>query len=230
MEWKVDTFSSITIDDSVVSKLKEWAHIHKPECKFRVKMCDPMFWLTKEERERLTGPIGNYGDTGVRGPIGYEGPCSKPEPLPTVESKKVVVQIEFTIPTIYAEKICVALKTTLNSIGMEYPTWAIFKMDEGISFPCGIYKKKGFDEAYQALRMLKPNLSEQQFANAVDDCLVSPDEDLVTMEPFHGMNGCIKVLKNTVLIDTGKSNVCLSLLAIDVDANFEYLTTLLANI
>lgn len=86
---------------------------------------------------------------------------------------------------------------------------------------CGIYKRTGFDDAYNAIKILKPLMTEEIFArNHYEDKL---DLDLVEEDLFHGYNNCLTTHKADDYIDTGMSMVKLSLLSIDIAANLDYI-------
>jgi hypothetical protein len=58
------------------------------------------------------------------------------------------------------------------------------------------YKKPGFDNAYNAMKVLKPKLSEFDFTFTCGHDtygLDEPDHDLATQELYHGDENCVYV-------------------------------------
>lgn len=91
----------------------------------------------------------------------------------------------------------------------------------------GIYAKKGFYEAYEALKILKQNLIPEEFAyDSLNECW---DEDLVEKKVYNGPIECLKVVTDIRdNIKTGESNVTLSLLMCDIEVNLHYIKTILS--
>lgn len=234
-----DTASSnkIVLNKST-SDLKEWIQSNNFSCdlKMHISPCDPYFWLTSEERSKLrgaigcTGPIGAYGCTGAMGQTG-----SKNKLYPPIDNrehyadKNVIVKISFNMVSNRSKEICeTKLYVTHNELGDAIDTWKYYPKCVEKTYPCGIYPKKGFHEAYNAMKVLKPNLTIKEFAYDYNEgCW---DEDLVTIKTYSGLDDCLEIIPRAIeYVDTGESRVTLSLLMCDIEPNMDYIKTVLSS-
>jgi hypothetical protein len=217
MEWTIldqDTCIRI-VETEALLELKE--SIKDRQCKVGIANCDPYFWLTTEERRNLRGPIGLIGGGGPKGD-------SRPFAIP----KKIRVDIRFILSNVQAEKIVLKkLSTTVNYVGESLQTWTVVKLTESVAYNCGVYKREEFDEAFRALNRLKPQLTELKFAKSNYDGYEYWDSDLVETRLFDGMDGCLQTTISYDRIETGKSQVTLSLLEVDILENLDYIKHIL---
>ena len=253
MDWVIKDEHAVTrIDDSIVSNLKQWLEKERYKVSVTLTHCDPHFWLTEDEVNVLQGAcVGATGATGATGAIGASGDvgtnttiitpeCAEKKEVkevkderPVAEDKKVVVTISFDMATKYAELLRThKLNLTENYRHQTLPVFDVDKIYKYVRYSCGIYKRPGFDTAFAAMKTLKPDLTPLTFACTTGD-IGSPmnyDTDLVFVKPFCGHDDCLTVLRTGEEIDMGISSVYLSLLAVDVANNFEYLKGLLLGI
>ena len=240
MEWIVSDKSTATriVESVTLSQFKQWLHEKKCKCKIVVSHCDPYFLLTKEQRRNLTGPIGPAGCMGAVGPVGSRTADIKgwEESRPIAEIERLCVTIEFTMSNEKAEEIkSHKLVVTPNETGDTIPTWQIINIPEYAYYACGVYKRDGFNDAYNAIKRLKPNITEQQFAkNFHYDCENSNDiddewdKDLVDIKLYNGNSDCLMTGLKCDNIKSAKSRVRMTLRAIDLDKNLEYIKTILS--
>lgn len=226
MQWTVnDKYASTRIDDSVVSKFEEWVRNSGVKCDIKLEFVDPYFWLTQEERDGLRGPIGPHGCDGIN----FPGTPNYVDNRPVTPSNRVQVNITFKMENERAKQLKnLPLKLTKNHIGNALQTWCIRPNRGHLQYCCGVYKKPGFDMAFNALKVMKPQLNESDFATTEYAHTSGWDDELVSLELFHGMDNCLKTFTANDFYDAGDSTVTLQLLAIDVNENFDYITTLLS--
>ena len=225
MDWTVnDNNPSVRIVDDIVSNLKETLRGSNIKCKVTLSL----YW------EEITSPLGIVGPIGDRGPI---GPCDltdssgvpPPDTRRVAEPKEVVVTIGFKMASVHAESLKKQkLKVTTNSRGQSLPTWRVTKLQNELPYCCGVYKRPGFDAAYNAMKALKPHLTETLFAKNEWQYNSGWDEELVSLELFHGWENCISTRQAFESVETGASYVELSLLAVDLDSNFDFITVFLS--
>lgn len=233
MEWKVqDSYTSIRIVDDIISSFKEWTRSNLGlKCKVTLSLCEPTFWMTTEEQAKLQGSEGSLAIWPL---ISSElllipPPASPPDTRKVAEPKQVVVSITFRMANVHADKLKThALILTKNPRGETLPPWNVQRLGTRVPYCCAVYKRPGFDEAYIAMKALKPELTELTFAKNEWSYNSGWDEQLVSLELFHGWTNCLKTFKAFEPIDTGDSEVTLSLLAPDVNANLDYITALLS--
>lgn len=236
IQWIIDDkYSSYRIvETESILQLKEWIQNNNYKYKVTVTVthCDPYFWLTKAERSSLKGPIGLMGPCGLHGDMGVCGPTTAEEvknsekSRPILDKKYIKINIEFIMSNANAEKIWnTKLLTTNNDIGEAYPTWTVTKLRKSIPYTCGIYKREHFDEAFNALKLLKSNITEENFAKDDDGCW---DPEMVECRLFDGMEKCLKTETHHESIETGESRVLLSVLEIDLLNNLEYIKRILS--
>lgn len=228
MAWVIkDEHCSLRIDDTIVSKLKTWVSENKPECQISLELVQPYFWLTIEQSNNLSGPMGVEGPNGATDCLEL---VEKQDTRPAAEPRDVEVAIIFRT-TEEDTKVLETSKLVLtkNPRGQSLHAWHFQSMDEPVKVCRGIYKRPGFDQAYEAMKVCKPNLTPESFCSPTTwDHDTNWDEDLVSVEPFHGHEDCIKTFSKVKYVPTGKTKVVLSLLAVDVEPNFEFLKTLLS--
>jgi hypothetical protein len=117
MEWIVnDKYGSSRIVESEdILSLKQFIQDNKCKCKVSLNYCDPYFWLPKEKRISLEGPIGAVG------PCGYRSESEKEEwekSRPIANNKDITVTIQFTMSNDNVRKIMqIKLNTTKNDMG-----------------------------------------------------------------------------------------------------------------
>jgi hypothetical protein len=224
MSWVIkDEYTTTRIVESEnVLQLKQFIHENTLNCKVSVQHCDSYFWTSDNEKNTLKGPIELISNI-IHGNL-----------RPIADDKYVSIIIEFTMLDSDAEKIKThKLSLTPNSIGKCYPTWSVNKVCKVVPYTCGVYKRERFDETFNALKMMKPNLTEKEFAYRRDNFVTYDerdkwDNDFVEYRLFEGYNGCLETFTDKHYIDTGKSRVCLSLLSIDVLNNIDYIKGILS--
>jgi hypothetical protein len=204
-----------------------------------------------ELKEYLTNSKSKYKVTLDHGMWGYVDMCNhvkdttkKEDTRPFAEPRNVEVTIVFVLPNTLAEKIAtMKLSITKDRVGYSYEPWSVSKLTEDIPYTCGVYKRPGFDAVYQAIHVMKPNLTEIEFAQF--QSFITPKSDdktslwnstkskwdleLVEHRLFDGMTDCLKVYIHDETIELGKSRVTLKLLAIDIAPNLEYLKQILVS-
>lgn len=206
-----------TVETVEILILKQCLQENGYKCKVCLTICDPSFW-----REQFVEYVGPVGIVGPRGYMNESDRIKQQESKQIADPRDIIVTIEFVLSDNNAEKICThELAVTKNNNGEHFPTWNIIKIRESLPYMCGIYKRKGFDDAFHAVKIMKPHITEELFARDYEG---NWDLDLVEQTLFKGMDECI-VYEN---IETGKSYVKLSLLSIDILANIDYIKTILS--
>lgn len=236
MQWQVeDKYLPTRIDDKIVDELKCWLKDYNVQALVTLEHCDPYFWLTTEQINSLQGPVGLIGargpirPSGATGPRGPSGPRTEftVDERPVVGPASVVVSIKFILSNEHAEQLkSHKLNLTTNPRGETLPTWRIMRNQKQSSYCCGVYKREGFDNAFNAMKILKPHLTPETFAMVEYDY----DTYLVSLEPFHGHDNCLTTFRSSTNIDDVESTVILRLSAPDVLSNIKYLTTLLSGL
>ena len=209
MEWTVaDDHPSIKITDTIVSELKDWILTHNVLCTVHLSLCPPTFWL--KPSDVMSEDLGSKNTVDNR---------------QFADSNNVVVTISFKLATIHAEQLKLhTLLLTLNHHGVSVPALTTTKIITYLPFCCGVYKRPGFDAAFNAIKVLKPKLTEYNFARFESEW----DEALVSLELFHGLDDCMKTIKLFQSCDSNESNVEINLLAVDVNRNLSYITAILS--
>ena len=229
MEWLIDDeYSSKRIVETPdILALKQYMQDNGYKCKINLSICDPSFW--SEGIDHPGGIIGPDGPSGAIGPIGFRNDDERIKwetSRKIVEPHEIVVTITFTLSNENAEKIKNhELVTSKNNKGRHYPTWNVSKIAEYVPYLCGLYKRKGFDDVYNATKVLKPSITEELLAR---DEKVRWDFDLVDANLFNGWDGCISTYVASDYVETGKSHVKLSLLSIDILKNMDYIKAILS--
>ena len=230
MEWIVnDSHPSFKIvENEELSELKQWMMENNCACKVYLGFCDHYFWLTPAERSSLQGSYGAQGPVGPRGCIDSSCICEDTRLVQT--DKKVTVTFSIIVPTKLVDLIKSPTVTlTSNYNGDTLPTWTFTPGGEYIPLTFGAYKRDGFDAAFNAMKVLKKDLDEEDFATIhSEDYGSSWDTDLVDVRPFNGIDGCIKTFVRSESIETGKSRACMSFLACDIGSNIDYIKEILS--
>jgi hypothetical protein len=221
MKWNVndENYPTRIVEGPDLLDLKDWMTKNQCRCKVSLNQCEPNFWRTEDERRR-------YVVTGCYGPRGFISPeeAAKWKLRPIMDSKQVIVNIQFIMSTKNAEKIKnTKLELTPNNVGEYLNMCMVYPSRERIPYTCGVYKREGFDDAYNALKVLKPNLTEEEFARNNKRW----DLDLVECRLFDGMDKCIETSIQDEVVDVGKSQVYMTLLEIDIKKNMEFIKTIL---
>lgn len=237
MEWFIIDQHTTTriVETEVISQFKDWLMKNKIKCKVGLRHCDPIFWLTSEERSKLTGPIGLVGCAGPTTSISKEVWESS---RPIAKERDICIDITLEIPDSVAQLLQTKkFKLTPNYVGGYIKLWDVSPIKHMILERYGIYKKNGFDEALNAMKVLKPYLNEEQFAKEEHDgcggygCYSKDDWDwdleLVDEKLYDGPEKCISSYERNRYVETGKSTVNLSLLAIDLENNIDCIQELL---
>ena len=109
-----------------------------------------------------------------------------------------------------------------------YNSWRISPILTYLPYTCGVYKKPGFDQAFQSLQVLKPELTPENFARDENyDGYGSWDSNLVDLKLYQGDENCLNVFFSRTSVPSNTNKVTLSMLAIDIPSNLEYLKKLL---
>jgi hypothetical protein len=232
MQWVVnDKYCQTRIHESTeLLDLKQWMQEMHCKCEVTINHCDPIFFIPIEERNKLPGCVGNIGPVGPRS---YEELETWEKSRPISSSDRVNVMFRFIMSNEKAQKIKThQLKTIPYISGETLKIWDIFNIKERMPYCCGVYKCEGFDRAYNAMKILKPNLTEKEFAQH-NSCSSEKnnmwDIDLVKLELYHGSEDCIETYTDYELIDTGKSHVNLRLRMIDIPHNIEFIKAILSS-
>lgn len=203
MEWSViDNHPDITIVDDIIANFKETMRNSGIKCKITVELA--------------TYPEPKYNILSLMTSSQTTRFNREPAKL-----QDILVNIEFNMPSAIAEKLAI----TKLSLTTDLTPWATTPIHKEFPYCCGVYKRPGFDDAYKAMNKLKPKLTEQGFARNEHE---QWDEELVSLELFHGWDNCIATKTAYERINTGESKVILSLSGVDLDANMTYITTLLS--
>lgn len=205
MDWIViDNNPDIHIVDDIIANFRETLRNSGVKCKVTVQLAEQCHWT--QSKDEVLSLMRNSSTTS-----GGEN----------ADLNQIVVHIEFNMPTAIAEKLPEAkLAITTNLV-----PWSITPVYKDFPYCCGVYMREGFDDAYKAMHKLKPALTEQTFArNSSSEW----DEELVSVELFHGWDNCLATKVEQQSVETGESKVVLSLLGVDLDANITYITTLLS--
>lgn len=90
-----------------------------------------------------------------------------------------------------------------------------------MSYKQGVYKRKGFDTAFNQIKTSHPYITEKKFAggNGSNDW----NGDLVEIRLYDGEDGCIDVIEKYTNIETDKSNLTFTLLSIDIEKNLFFI-------
>jgi len=221
--WKINSVLPINIDEfGAISKFKEWLSSNQCECEVSLQLLDAYFFTTKEERSKLRGPIGW---------IGPADPSScDPGTRPTFGDDHIKVSVSFLVPEQAVDHFPIHLfKKTTNAAGEYINLFTSSPILHHIPCTYGIYKKPGFDKAFEGMKCLKPDLTEINFYNPnlsdgcdpdLDSCL---DPDLVTIEPFIGEEECLEIFGTIISSKTGKHTITLTFWGIDIADNLELL-------
>lgn len=183
MEWSVSDKNTSTriVESGDLLALKKWMLDTGCKCQVEVYHCDPMFFIPRDERQFLMGPVGS---AGCAGPRSSEEVQTWAASRPIASDDRINVKTTFIMSKEKAKLIKThKLSVTPNSDGETVQTWVVTDIKKPISYCCGVYKRAGFDNAYNAINQLKPDLIEVQFAqvrNSDDD--FEWDTDLVMME------------------------------------------------
>ncbi|CAH6419090.1 Hypothetical protein HVR_LOCUS283 [uncultured virus] len=100
-----------------------------------------------------------------------------------------------------------------------------FKLE---SYKIGVYQREGFDEVYQSLKKLKPNLDKQTLACAFPNSNLHGqsqkwDLELVKREVYHGDEDCLFTETIPHKIPSGSKSVTIEFLCCDVASNLSSL-------
>jgi hypothetical protein len=217
MDWNIDDqgYPTQIVESKHLLDLKYWMKNKNCKCKVHITRCSPFFWMTKQEEELISS----------KGGVGWRG-HSIGNPKPIVETKYIMITMTFQMSAKNAEIIKnTKLECTPNNRGEYLTTWKINPVTETISCTCGVYKRDGFDQAFNSMKILKPELTEKDFAkNGYGD----HDNDLVECRLFGGFDKCIDTYTKHENVETSKCLVSMSLLEIDIEKNMEFIKTLLS--
>lgn len=224
MLWKVEdnpcATLKIVIDGDLVF-LRKVLIEQKIECQCDIKLCDPYFWLTQDQRNKLTGAIG------------YGGPFCHDKKI--ASDSDVVINIKFETSDDLVDKIVqIPFELTRNKVDKPLKLWDICGNTRSVRNKYGVYKRQGFDEAFFAMKKLKPNLTENQFATEKYDEFINDDynnicydTDLVDIRLYDNDTNIVETIFKTDYIVTGTSTVNLSILKTDLQTNLHRILTLL---
>jgi hypothetical protein len=236
MNWLVnDIYNHQIIESDNVLAFKTFLTDNNIRTKVVLSECCNNFWQTQEEidarkkeREKYAN-IGCFGATGACGP-----PTQMPREewtklRPILEERKVLVNIEMVMSVSHSEQIQKSkLNLTPNPLGKTYESWRVSPIAHYLPYICGIYKKPGFDQAFNALHLLKPELTPESFARDENyDGYGSWDTDLVDLSLYYGDENCLDTVFTRTSVPSNTNKVNLSILAIDIPSNLEYLKKLL---
>ena len=208
MEWiNNDHISGYKIiENAVLSEYKQWMKINNCKCKVTLYLYDPLLWITDVT-------LNNNGDC----PFIWK--CDEIESL-----------VRITIEVIMANKRADKIKThkLLSKSSSHQPTWDIIRMTKHEPFITGVYKSAGFDDVFNIMKLVAPDLTEEEIAtNQNDKGEYVWDENLVNLRPFDNSEGCIATSAGYNDIENGKSRVKLSLLVSDLLPNMDYIKSML---
>lgn len=224
MNYKINDLSYETriCESADVLELKNYIEKNNIKCSITLQHCDSYFWETQVERNNRMGSFGQRGLTHAKS---KEWELSRP----IEEDKNVSIKISFIMADTIADQIKNhQLIVSHNHFNERYPTWKIHKLPESIPYTCGVYKVTGFDEAFNALRVLKPKLTEKEFAYINNEYQNEWDNDLTIIKLYHGTENCLDIFTNYESVNTNKSIVELTLLCTDIKNNLEYIKNILS--
>ena len=220
MNWTVydDKYAQLKISETpAILDLKSFISDSKIKCQVNINLADAYFWSTDR-----SGPCGVRG---ARGHCGSNGPTSSDwvDSRKVAEDKDVSVTITFTTATRLGELYKThSFILTKNIFGETYKTWEVSEITEYIYYTCGVYKKPGFDAAFNAIKVLKPTCTEKEFATGFSE-YDDWDLDFVDVRLYDKDTDCITTFIKPEPVKTGKSNITLSLLACDLINNMDYI-------
>lgn len=222
MNWSIydDKYAQTKIvETSNILDLKSFISDNKINCHVNIELVDPYFWST--DRSVCRGAVGQCGPPGATS-------GNWVDTRKIAEEKDISVKITFTTATTIAEQYKThSLDLTKNIFGETYRTWRTQEIIKYSYYTCGVYKKPGFDAAFNAIKVLKPNCTEKQFASdfsEYDDW----DSDLVDVRLYDKETDCISKFTKSEPIKNGKSIVVLIFLACDLVNNMNYIKTTLS--
>ena len=146
---------------------------------------------------------------------------------PIADNRMVLITITFTMPskdfeTIQSQKF----DLTTNYVGKTYNLWQKEKIYIKVPYTCGVYKIKGFDNAFNNVKLSNTHVSERQFA--YDDEKEVWNSDLTEIKLYNGDDGCIDKITKYKNINSERITVSLTLLSIDIKNNIEHIEKILS--
>jgi hypothetical protein len=237
MEWIIRNrnYEKTRIVESMdVLELKQLIKSKNIGCKVILHHCESDFWLTKREITEKNTYLSNSISTGYCISMGYGISTAstaeeKNDTRPIADGKMVLVTINFTIPdkefeTIKSHKF----DLTTNYLGKTYDLWRTENLYNKVPYVCGAYKIKGFDAAFNDVKLSNPNVTEKQFA--YDEQKEVWNSDLIEIKLYNSDDGCIEKITKYKNIISEEITVSLTLLSIDVKNNIEYIAKILSMI
>ena len=210
MSWVVHNgyMSKRIVETEDMLKLKQFIKEHDIKCDVVVEQCDYYFWLTEKEKMERSNMANGYTLFG-----------NNPE-LPIADNKNVCIKIKI----LEKEKSTLSrasLDLTTNHVGNSLAPWSRYAINEKVSYKQGVYKRKGFDAAYNQMKLSHPNVTEKSFA--AGSGIKNWNNDLVKIKLFKGTDNCLEIITKQSCVETDKYNVTLTLLSIDIEKNIFFI-------
>jgi hypothetical protein len=235
MDWVIRNrdYETTRIVESVdVLELKQIIQSKGVECKVLLHHCDSDFWLTKREaNQRSSCSVFGTNNlvTGKSNLVLSQNPEERNDMRPIADDKMVLITITFSVGSEGFENVkSHKFDLTTNYLGNTYNLWCTSKIYVKVPYICGVYKVEGFDEAFNDVKQLNQNMTEKQFA--YDDEEEMWNSDLTEIKLYNGGSRCIDKITKYKNIDSGKLNVSLTLLSIDVKNNLEYIEKIFSSL
>jgi hypothetical protein len=183
-------------------------------------------------------PSEYSGNSHVHG-TSYGHTLLKPDNPPLCDERHLMLKITF-ITNKQPSKCLDQLRNRLSESGRELKAYSVYEPRiTGNRITKGLYKKKDFDTAYQAYKLIEPNLSQQQFAyvqwidpdnnNFNYDWLPCYNHNLVEERHYAGDNDsdCVEPIYEYYSEDSNEYHVTINLLSSDIEINIPILKSAL---
>jgi hypothetical protein len=226
MEWIIsDKYSETRIIESEnVVELKKFIQLNNINCKVILYINDD-FWSPPQLTPCCTSGSNNIA---LGHNVFYSRVLPEYATRPIADDKNVMISIKFnsTIENYEQMKLC-KLNLTKNYKGEDQSIWSFTKIYKNINYRLGVYKKDGFDYAFNQVKMLNPEfneITEKQFAH--DNDKQSWDTNLVYTKLYTG-DDCIDTVTKTNKLLTNNIEVNITLLTMDIKNNLQQIKKLL---
>ena len=168
---------------------KKWTIENCPDVNFKVSLGDAGFWM--EPHRLLQGAVGWMRPVSCGGPSWEERYAS----LPAFDDRDL--RLSLSVPG----KHDLELILTNNCRGQPAGSYHTIENMTNVEWMVkkGLYKRPGFDEAFQAMKKMKPSLTEKLFSGIIindydADCVIDYDGELVEERSYDSDEGCVHTM------------------------------------